>query len=150
MFVGHFAAAFGSKKLVPAVSLGTLFIAGQLADLVWPVLVIAGVERVGVQQGLTAVTPLDFIYYPFSHSLLAAAIWAGAFGAAYAGLRRSGARTGLVLAGVALSHWFLDALSHRPDMPLTTGAESTRVGLGLWNSLAGTVAVEGTLFTAGV
>jgi hypothetical protein len=150
MFVGHFAVAFGAKRAVPAVPLGTLFVACQLADLIWPVLVIAGVERVGVQPGLTVVTPLDFIYYPFSHSLVAAAIWAGAFGAAYAGLRRSGARTGLVLAGVVLSHWFLDALSHRPDVPLTMSAGSARVGLGLWNSLAGTAAVEGTLFAAGV
>jgi hypothetical protein len=65
MFVGHFAVAFGAKRVVPGVSLGTLFVAAQLADLVWPVLVIAGVERVGVQPGLTVVTPLDFIYYPF-------------------------------------------------------------------------------------
>ena len=76
MFVGHFAVAFGAKRAVPAVSLGTLFIAGQLADLVWPVLVIAGIERVAVQPGLTKVTPLDFVYYPFSHSLAAAAVWA--------------------------------------------------------------------------
>jgi hypothetical protein len=103
-----------------------------------------------VQPGLTVVTPLDFIYYPFSHSLVAAAVWAGAFGAAYAGLRRSRARTGLVLAVVALSHWFLDALSHRPDVPLTMSAGSARVGLGLWNSLAATVAVEGALFAAGL
>ena len=150
MFVGHFAVALGAKRAVPAVSLGTLFMAGQLADLVWPVLVIAGVERVGVQPGLTVVTPLDFIYYPFSHSLLAAAAWALAFGAAYAGLRKAPARTGAVLAIVVASHWALDALTHRPDMPLTVSAESARVGLGLWNSLPGTIAVESLLFAAGL
>ena len=150
MFVGHFAVAFGAKRAVPAVSLGALFIACQLADLVWPLLVIAGIERVSVQPGLTVVTPLDFIYYPFSHSLLAAAAWAAAFGAAYAGLRRAPARTGAVLALVVVSHWVLDALTHRPDMPLTMSADSARVGLGLWNSLPGTMAVELLLFAAGL
>ena len=150
MFVGHFAVAFGAKRAVPAVSLGTLFIAGQLADLVWPLLVIAGIERVGVQPGLTVVTPLDFTYYPFSHSLLAAAAWAVIFGAAYIGLRRATAWTGAVLALVVISHWVLDALTHRPDMPLTVSAGSARVGLGLWNSLPGTIAVELLLFAAGL
>jgi hypothetical protein len=150
MFVGHFAVAFGAKRAVPAVSLGTLFVACQLADLIWPLLVIAGVERVGVQPGLTVVTPLDFIYYPFSHSLLAAAVWAGLFGAAYVVLGKSTVKTGAVLAFVVVSHWLLDALTHRPDMPLTVSAGSTRVGLGLWNSLAGTMAVEAALFAAGV
>lgn len=150
MFVGHFAVAFGAKRAVPAVSLGTLFIAGQLADLVWPVLVIAGIERVGVQPGLTVVTPLDFVYYPFSHSLLAAAAWALLFGAAYMGLRKATAGTGAVLAIVVASHWVLDALTHRPDMPLTIGVNSARVGLGLWNSLPGTIAVELSLFAGGL
>jgi len=150
VFVGHFAVAFGAKRAVPAVSLGALFIACQLADLVWPLLVIAGVERVSVQPGLTVVTPLDFIYYPFSHSLLAAIAWAVLFGAAYMGLRRATRGTGAVLAGVVVSHWVLDALTHRPDMPLTMSAESTRVGLGLWNSLPGTIAVELLLFAAGL
>jgi hypothetical protein len=150
MFVGHFAVAFGAKRAVPAVSLGTLFIASQLADLIWPVLVLAGVERVAVQPGLTVVTPLDFLYYPFSHSLLASAAWALLFGAAYAGLRKAPARTGVVLAAVVASHWALDALSHRPDMPLTLAADSARVGLSLWNSLAGTIAVELSLFAGGV
>jgi hypothetical protein len=150
MFVGHFAVAFGAKRAVPAVSLGTLFIAGQLADLIWPVLVIAGVERVAVRPGLTTVTPLDFIYYPFSHSLVASAIWALLFGAAYVGLRRASTRAGAVLAGVVLSHWALDALTHRPDLPITVASGSTRVGLGLWNSLAGTLAVELLLFGTGL
>lgn len=150
MFVGHFGVAFGAKRAVPAVSLGTLFVAAQLADLVWPVLVIAGIERVSVQPGLTVVTPLDFLYYPFSHSLVAAAIWAIAFGAAHAFLRKAPARTGAVLAFVVASHWVLDALTHRPDMPLTLGEASPRVGLGLWNSLPGTVAVELLLFVVGL
>jgi hypothetical protein len=150
MFVGHFAVAFGAKRAAPAVSLGTLFIAGQLADLIWPVLVIAGVEQVAVQPGLTVVTPLDFSYYPFSHSLVADAAWALLLGAAYIRLRRAPAWSGFLLACVVLSHWVLDALSHRADVPLTIGAASARVGLGLWNSFWGTIAVELTLFGTGV
>ena len=150
MFIGHFGVAFGAKRTVPAVSLGTLFVACQLADLVWPVLVIAGVERVGVQPGLTVVTPLDFIYYPFSHSLVAAASWALAFAALYTVLRGARTRTGILLAAVVASHWVLDALTHRPDLPLTPRAGSTRVGLGLWDSLPGTLAVEVLLFAGGL
>jgi len=113
VFVGHFAVAFGAKRAVPAVSLGALFIACQLADLVWPLLVIAGIERVSVQPGLTVVTPLDFIYYPFSHSLVAAAAWALVFGAAYMALRNAAARSGAVLALVADEHVHAEAQQPR-------------------------------------
>jgi hypothetical protein len=150
MFIGHFGVAFGAKRVVPAVSLGTLFVAAQLADLVWPVLVLAGVERVGVQPGLTVVTPLDFIYYPFSHSLAAALVWAVSFGVLYVVLRRAPVSTGLVLALVAASHWLLDAIVHRPDLPLTLREGSTKVGLGVWNSLGASLAVEVILLAVGV
>lgn len=149
MFIGHLAVAFGSKRVAPAVSLGTLFVACQLADLVWPVLVVAGIERVTVSPGVTVVTPLDFVYYPFSHSLVAAALWAALFGAAYVLLRRARPAAGITLGFVVLSHWLLDVVSHRPDMPIVFGSD-TRIGLGLWQSLAGTIAVEGLLFAAGV
>lgn len=149
MFMGHLAVAFGAKRVVPAVSLGTLLIACQLADLVWPVLVVAGVERVAVSPGATVVTPLDFVYYPYSHSLLATVLWSAAFGGAYAVLRRAPAAVGVTLGLVVLSHWLLDVASHRPDMPLGFSIE-VRIGLGLWQSRAATMAVEGLLFAAGV
>lgn len=145
MFIGHFAVAFAAKRAVPAVSLGTLFLACQLADLVWPVLVLAGVERFEIRAGATAITPLEFIHYPWSHSLAMLALWGVALGAAYMALRRASLRTGLVIAAVVVSHWVLDALTHRADMPLAPGG-SLRVGLGLWNSIPATVAIEGVLF----
>lgn len=147
MFIGHYALAFAAKKADPAVSLGTLFIAVQLADLVWPVLVLAGVERFEIRPGITAVTPLDFTHYPYSHSLLALAAWGAALGVAYLLVRKGRVASALLLAGLVLSHWALDFISHRPDMPLTLG-DSPKVGLGLWNSVAATVAVEGILFAA--
>ena len=75
MFIGHFAVALGAKKVAPAVSLGTMFLAAQLADLLWPTFVLLGIERVEIAPGATAVTPLDFVSYPYSHSLLALALW---------------------------------------------------------------------------
>ncbi len=140
MFLGHYAVALGSKRVAPAVSLGTLFAAAAFLDLVWPVLVIAGVERVAVAPGSTAFTPLDFEYYPISHSLLMSAVWGVAFGGVYFLIRRR--RLPAIMLGLlVVSHWVLDAVVHRPDLPLTLSGP-TRVGLGLWNSVPGTLAVQ--------
>ena len=149
MFIGHFAVGFGAKRFAPAASLGTLFLACQFADLLWPLLVIAGIEQVAVRPGATVVTPLEFISYPFSHSLMAGFVWGLLFAWAFVWLRRSRPSVGVVLAFVVVSHWVLDALSHGPDMPVLIGG-SLRVGLGLWNSYVATVLVEGLLFVAGL
>jgi membrane-bound metal-dependent hydrolase YbcI (DUF457 family) len=146
MFIGHFAVALAAKRAAPEVSLGTLFLAAQLADLVWPTLVLFGLESFTIRPGLTAVTPLDFTHYPYSHSLVALVGW----GLALAGLHffsRHRLVAALVLFLVVLSHWVLDVATHRPDMPVTIGG-STRLGLGLWNSIGATLAVEGLLFAA--
>jgi uncharacterized membrane protein len=149
MFLGHFGLGLAAKRVTPAVSLGTLFAAGQFADLLWPTLVLLGVEQVRVQPGVTAVTPLDFVSYPYSHSLLMLCVWGAAFGAIYAALRGARAKAGVVLALLVVSHWVLDYVTHRPDMPITpTG--SVRVGLGLWNSVAGTLVAEFALLGLGV
>jgi hypothetical protein len=148
MFIGHFALAFGAKKLAPTVSLGTLFLACQFADLLWPNLVLLGLERFEIAPGDTRVTPLRFVSYPYSHSLLALLLWAALFALLQFALRRSRVSTLLVVAALVLSHWGLDVLVHRPDMPI--GIDGKRLGLGLWNSLAGTLAVELLLFAAGV
>lgn len=144
MFIGHFAVAFAAKRVAPEVSLGTLFLAAQLADLVWPTLVLLGVERFEIRPGITAVTPLDFVHYPYSHSLVGMALWAVALAGVYFAVRRR-ARAAAILAAVVLSHWLLDFATHRPDMPLTIGG-SERFGLGLWHSVAATAMVEGALF----
>jgi hypothetical protein len=147
MFLGHFAVAFAARRCARGVSLGTLFLAAQLADLVWPVLVLAGVERFAISPGITAVTPLDFVHYPWSHSLVALCAWGAGFGALYWALRGGGMRAAALVAGVVVSHWILDAISHRPDMPLAIW-ESPKVGLGLWNSAAATLAIEALMFAA--
>jgi LexA-binding, inner membrane-associated putative hydrolase len=148
VFIGHFAVAFAAKPAAPSVSLGTLFFACQWVDLVWPLFLLAGLERVEIKPGITAFTPFDFVYYPWTHSLVMGVLWAAAFGLLYLSMRRSG-KAALVVAAVLLSHWFLDLVAHRPDLPLAPGSE-TRWGLGLWNSIPATLVVEGSLFVAGV
>lgn len=148
MFIGHYALAFATKRASPSASLGTLVLAAQFLDGLWPIFVLAGVERVEIAPGNTAFTPLAFVHYPYSHSLLAAVIWAALFGAAYLALRRD--RTAaLIMAALVLSHWVLDAASHRPDLPLAPGGEIL-IGLGLWNSVPATLAVECALFAGGL
>jgi membrane-bound metal-dependent hydrolase YbcI (DUF457 family) len=149
MFIGHFGLALAAKKASPAISLGMLFLACQFADLLWPTLVLAGVERVEIAPGATAVTPLDFVSYPYSHSLVALILWGAIAGGVYAALRREPGAAAVTLALLVISHWLLDYLTHRPDMPLTIGGPE-RVGLGLWNSVPGTLAVELTVFGAGL
>lgn len=144
MFVGHAAVALAARPRLPGRSLGLLLAGAYLIDLVWPILLLLGVESVLVRPGDTAFTPLEFVHYPWSHSLLAAAAWGLLFAAAaLRGLRP--AREFAWLFGLVVSHWLLDFLSHRPDLPLLPGA-SARYGLGLWRSVPATLVVEGAFF----
>src|SRR6266545_7880417 len=147
MFIGHNAVAFAAKRTAPRTSLGTLTAAAVVLDLIWPVLVIAGIERFEIRAGVTAFSPFDFTYYPWSHSLLMSVVWSVVFGAIYFAITRYG--RGAVIVGVAVfSHWVLDFITHRPDMPLYPGGP--KVGLGLWNSVGGTVIVESAIYIGGV
>jgi hypothetical protein len=148
MFIGHFGVAFAAKRFAPRLSLGTGFLAAQFIDLLWPTLLLLGLESVRIAPGATAVTPLVFEHYPFSHSLLAVLGWAALLGASVGAVRRSAA-LGATVAVLVLSHWMLDALVHVPDLPLAPGLDAL-VGLGLWNSLPATLAVEVPLFAIGV
>jgi hypothetical protein len=148
MFIGHIAVALGAKKAAPKVSLGTLIMAAQFVDLLWPILLLLGVEHVRINPGDTAFTPLDFYDYPVSHSFLAGIGWALAFGLVYYAVRRS-VKNAWILGACVLSHWVLDFISHRTDLPLVPGVK-TYVGLGLWNSVPATILVEGALFVAGI
>ena len=148
MFLGHFGIGFGAKAAAPRVSLGTLFLAAQFVDLLWPTLLLIGLEKVVIAPGNTRVTPLDFTDYPITHSLLLSLVWAVLFGAAYYLLRKY-PKGAWVCGAAVISHWVLDLLTHRPDLPLLPGG-ATRVGLGLWNSLPATLIVELGIFAIGV
>jgi hypothetical protein len=147
MFIGHFAVSLAAKRAAPTASLGTLFLAAQLADLLWPNLVLLGLESFRISPGATAVTPLEFVSYPYSHSLVALSVWGVLAALLYRGFGRSPGAA-VTVAAVVLSHWVLDVVSHKPDVPIAFG--DARVGLGLWYSIPGTLAVEGTMFLVGV
>jgi membrane-bound metal-dependent hydrolase YbcI (DUF457 family) len=148
MFLGHFGVGFGAKAAAPKTSLGTLFLAAQFIDLLWPSLLLVGLETVEIAPGITKVTPLDFTHYPITHSLVAVLVWAALFAGVYYLLKRY--PKGAWICGLAvISHWVLDALTHRPDLPLVPGG-AARIGLGLWNSLPATLVVELAIFAVGV
>jgi hypothetical protein len=140
MFLGHMALGLAAKRAAPKLSLATLFAAAQFADLLWPFFLAFEIEVVRIAPGITAFTPLDFISYPFSHSLVMLLFWG-----AFLGLRH---RPFLVTSGLVVSHWVLDFVTHRPDMPLYPGG--SKFGLGLWNSVPGTVAVELAMYGVGL
>lgn len=131
MFIGHFGLGLASRKGGRPPSLAMLFIAVQFLDLLWPVFCLAGLESFRIEPGITKLTPLDFSYYPYSHSLLMAILWGMLLGGGYFLVTRN--RQGsILLALLVLSHWVLDLLAHRPDLPLTPFTDQ-KIGLGLWN-----------------
>ena len=145
MFLGHFGAALALKRAEPKLSLGTLFLAVQLTDLLWGAFLLTGWERVRIEPGWTAVTPLQFIDYPITHSLVGAIAWA-LVGAAvyYSWPTRDTSRhwqASAIVAAAVLSHFPLDVLVHLPDLTIA-GGDTPRLGLGLWQRMGATVAAE--------
>jgi len=147
MFLGHFAVGFATRRAAPRTPLAAGFLAAQWADVVWPIFLLAGLEEVRIDPGNTPMTPLDFVRYPYSHSLVALLVWAALFALA-ARWRGWGGRAAGVLGVAVLSHWVLDAVTHRPDVPVLFAGPM--VGLGLWQSVRATVAVELALFAGGL
>lgn len=149
MFLGHYGIAFAAKRVAPRTSLGALVFAAEFLDELWPVLLLLGVEQVRIVPGLMTTSPLEFTYYPYSHSLLMAVVWGVLIGAIYFVYRRYG-RGAFVLGALVVSHWLLDLPMHQKDLPLWVGATSPKFGWGLWNSVALTYIIEFTIFLAGV
>ena len=149
MFIGHFGVGFGAKKFTPLISLGYLFIAAQFLDLIWPTFLLLGIEKVAITPGITKVTPLDFIYYPYSHSLIMAIVWGALLGLiSWMFLKKI--KYALIIFICVISHWFLDLIVHRPDLPVFPYGDSLRVGFGLWNYPLLTALAEGLIFFTGV
>lgn len=154
MFIGHYAVGFATRGLVarsswPRLSLGTLFLAAQLADLLWPTLLLLGLEKVRIAPGITAVTPLDFVHYPISHSLLTLVVWGVVLAVLHHVRTKARIAVGVLLVAVVASHWLLDFVTHRPDLLLYPYGEHF-YGLGLWSSVKKTVLVEGGMFAGSV
>lgn len=148
MFIGHFGLGLAAKKIDNKPSLGTMFFASQFIDLLWPIFLLIGLEKVLIEPGNTAFTPLNFIHYPLSHSFIAVFCWATIFGAVYFFFKRN-LKSSLLLGVLVMSHWVLDFVTHRPDLPIFL-EDGIKVGLGLWNSIVLTIIVEGLIFFTGV
>ena len=147
MFIGHFGVGFAGKKIDKNPSLGTMFLAAQFLDLIWPVFILIGLEKVKIEPGISAANPLDFVYYPFSHSLFIVLIWGFLFGLVYY-LVKKNIRSAVVLGLLVLSHWILDFIVHIPDLPIFPWS-NFKVGMGLWNSLVLSVTLEFLIFFGG-
>jgi hypothetical protein len=147
MFIGHLAVGFAAKRAAPRASLPLLLAAPQVLDILWPIFNLLGIERSHIQAGATAASPLVLEYMPYSHGLVAAIGWSVLVGAAYGIIKRD-ARTAFVLGLLVSSHWVLDWISHAPDMPILYG-DGPRYGLGMWNSIPATLAVEAAMLLTG-
>jgi hypothetical protein len=148
MFIGHFGLALAAKKLAPKTSLGTLILAADFVDLLWPIFLLLDIEQVRIVPGITRMSPLAFVSYPFTHSLAMVLLWSLVVAGLYFGLR--GYPRGAWMVGLlVLSHWFLDFLVHRPDLLLWPGG-GIKLGLGIWNSAALTIISEVLCFGIGI
>jgi membrane-bound metal-dependent hydrolase YbcI (DUF457 family) len=140
MFIGHYGVSFAAKRAEPSVPLWVLFLSVQLLDVIWGPLVLLGIERVRITPGITEANALEFVYYPYTHSLVAAVVWAIVAAALYRLVAKSPARAALIVGLAVFSHWPLDLIMHAGDLPLYDDA--AKVGLGLWHSRPLSYAVE--------
>lgn len=149
MFVGHYGVSFAAKKVEPSIPLWVLFLAVQFLDVLWALFVLLGIEKVRIVPGITATNPLDLYYMPYTHSLVAALFWSCAVGLVYQLVARPSRRQASAIVGLAVfSHWVLDLIVHRPDLPLYDNA--AKVGLGLWNAPALAFGLEAALLFGGI
>lgn len=147
MFIGHYALGLASRKISKLPSLALLFIAAQWLDLIWPIFVLLGIETFHIEIGNTQITPLSFDFYPYSHSLLMAIVWGLMLGTVYY-LFTKNKQGSTLLGALVLSHWVLDFITHRPDLPLSPFSD-VKVGLGLWNHSVLAIIIELGLFILG-
>lgn len=149
MFVGHYGPSFAIKAVRPAIPLWLLFIAVQLVDVAWSVLILLGIEKARIVPGITASNPFDLYYMPYTHSLVATILWSVAAGAlckVLLGLRQWSSAAWIGAA--VFSHWVLDWLVHRRDLPLYD--DTMKVGLGIWNYPVIALALEAFLLFGGM
>lgn len=147
MFVGHYGISFAAKAADRHIPLWVLFIAVQFVDVLWAVLVLLGIEHVRIVPGITATNPLDLYYMPYTHSLVGSVLWAGVAFAVYRFVR-TWRGSAVIIGAAVLSHWVLDFVVHRPDLPLY--GDTMKVGLGLWNYPAIALTAEAALLFGGL
>jgi membrane-bound metal-dependent hydrolase YbcI (DUF457 family) len=150
MFIGHYGVSFAAKRLDKSIPLWVLFVAVQLLDVFWSPFILLGIEKVRIVPGITASNPLDLYYMPYTHSLVAALLWSAGGFILYKLLAKPGSasKAALVVALAVFSHWVLDFVVHRPDLPLYDN--TAKVGLGLWNFPILAFALETALLFGGM
>jgi hypothetical protein len=153
MFIGHFGVGLALKRADKALPLGLLFIAAQVSDLIFGVTLLAGVEKINMIAGNNPLTSVKYIFFPYSHSLVATLLLAGLVAVVFliapfkSSLPRS--KTALVMATAVLLHFVLDAIVHDPEIDLL-GNGVYKIGLGLWNYPIASYIVEALLLIAGL
>jgi len=148
MFIGHFGLGLTAKKLDRYVSLGTYFLAAQFLDLLWPIFLILGWEKAEPIPNGPPLENLNFVSYPYSHSLFFAVVWGILFGIVfYARTKRKG--TSFLLGFLVVSHWILDYITHVPDLPIAPWSDY-KVGLRLWDHQVATIVIESIIFIGGI
>lgn len=148
MFVGHYGISFAAKSFDKTIPLWLLFIGAQLVDVLWAIFIFTGVEKMRITPGFTATNPFDLYYMPYTHSLVGALLWAGSGFVVYKLIRKSAIFPALLVALTIFSHWVLDLLVHRPDLPLYD--ETYKMGFGLWNYPVLALASEAILLFGGI
>lgn len=134
MFMGHYSAAFLAKRLAPEIPLPAYFITCQIIDICWGVFVLLGIEKMRLVPNITASNSLDLYFMPFSHGIPAALMWSILAALVFwccAKASPQRTRTALVIGVVVGSHWILDYVVHRPDLPVWY--DGLKVGFGLWD-----------------
>jgi len=153
MFVGHYAASLALKSVEKNASLGMLFLAVQFVDILFFPFVLLGIERMNIIENYTASTHFELVFMPYTHSLLAAFLWAGAVYAVFrfmpSKLVVTKSSVALVIALGVVSHWFFDLIVHTPDLPLI-GDSTLKLGFGLWNNAVATYGLEALLLVGGL
>jgi hypothetical protein len=146
MFIGHFAVAYFLIALFPGIPPLVPLLGVSFPDLLWPVLVLAGKEKVKIDPATPRQEGIVFLSYPWSHSLvtgtLIAVIPAAIFGYFF------GPAAGIVFVVASASHWLLDAVVHNKDLPVLGFGRETTVGAGLWKSGPAAFFIELAFYTA--
>ena len=149
MIAGHFGLAAGVKAKEPAVPLWALMLATSWLDVVFVPLFLTGVETIERAPDATGPYGADIIHANYTHSLFGAIVLSLIFG--FVARRFWGDRAGVVLGLVAFSHWVLDLLVHRGDLPILIGnvGHLPTLGFGLWRYPAVSATLELLLVLGG-
>lgn len=145
MFTGHYSVSFAGRAVDRTIPLWVLFVAVQLLDFLWSILVLLGIEKVRIVPGIMAASALDLYYMPYTHSLAGALAISVAGGAVFCVIWKRAWQAGAIVAFAVFSHWILDLVVHAPDL-LIYG--TYKAGFGLWNHFWAELALEIILLVA--